>query len=260
MLKGNLADFPLVGVLQMLRSAGRTGTLHIRHKSGDSIVVTEGRVVHAAAHPSQGPRALTVLAGIATAAFEFDNATSDERTIEGSPDALLTGLAQDTLAWQAWREKLDWKAVPRWVDVPGPMDFEHVQVSSVIDGRRDIETIIRTVGIPPHRVAEIILEFYEARLLRFGTHVTSVLEPVELIAQPILSLSERSVYIDEALHAAWAVSLGDVRATLSVPGGSRSSFQVQPRSGITGQVLVPRGALRRMDVSRGARVRVTPER
>ena len=260
MLKGNLADFPLVGVLQMLRSAGRTGTLRIRHKTGDSIVVREGRVVHATALPSQGPRALTVLSGIANAAFEFDNATSDDRTIDASPDAVLTALAQDTIAWQDWRGKLDWKAVPRWVDVPGPMDFERVQVSSVIDGRRDIETIIRTVGIAPHRVAEIILEFYEARLLRFGSHVTSVLEPVELIAQPILSITERSVYVDDSLHAAWAVSLGDVRATLSIPGGNRASFQVQPKQGIGGQVLVPRRALGRLNIGRGAKVRVTPER
>ncbi|MCY3122427.1 DUF4388 domain-containing protein, partial [Acinetobacter baumannii] len=50
MLRGNLADFPLVGLLQMLFSSGRGGALVVEPPPlPGSIYIQAGQIVHAQA-------------------------------------------------------------------------------------------------------------------------------------------------------------------------------------------------------------------
>jgi Domain of unknown function (DUF4388) len=260
-LKGNLADFPLVGVLQMLRNTNRTGLLQITHARGGVVGVEKGKIVHASAALSSGERALSLLASIDAAPFEFVATVPLERTVDRSVDGLLTDIAQDTIAWMDLRDKVDWQTIPRWVTPPGPMDFERVQVSSLVNGQRTFEMIVQAANIQPRRVAEILLEFCEAKLVRLATNDTVTAEPAELMVAPLFTAQESTVYVDAALHASWTESFGTrINASLATSWGTQANFEVRSRSDLNGRIQVAEAALRKLRLSRGAPVKVTPSR
>ena len=261
MLKGNLADFPLVGVLQMLRNANRTGLLHVTHARGGVVGVEKGKIIHASAALSSGERALSLLSSIEAAPFEFIASVPLERTMDRSTDHLLTDIAQDTIAWMDLRERLDWQAIPRWITPPGPMDFEHVQVSSLINGQRTFEMIMQAANISPRRVAEILIGLCDSGLARLATNDTVTAEPAELVVASLFTLQESTVYIDTALHATWAASFGPrINASLITSWGSQANFEVRARTDFAGRIQVAEAALRKLRLSRGAAVKVTPSR
>jgi hypothetical protein len=260
-LKGNLADFPLVGVLQMLRNANRTGLLQVTHARGGVVGVEKGKIIHASAALSSGERALSLLSSIDAAPFEFLPTMPLERTVDRSTDHLLTDIAQDTIAWMDLREKLDWQSIPRWITPPGPMDFERVQVSSLINGQRTFEMIVQAANIQPRRVAEILLEFCEAGLVRLASNDTVTAEPAELEVTPLFTSQEGVVYVDSSLFADWAASFGPrVNVSLVTTWGTQASFEVRAKNDIFGRVQVPEVALRKLRLARGAPVKVTPSR
>jgi hypothetical protein len=260
-LKGNLADFPLVGVLQMLRNANRTGLLQVTHARGGVVGVEKGKIIHASAALSSGERALSLLSSIDAAPFEFIASTPLERTVDRSTDHLLTDIAQDTIAWMDLREKLDWQSIPRWITPPGPMDFERVQVSSLINGQRTFEMIVQAANIQPRRVAEILFEFCDADLVRLATNDTITAEPTELVVAPLFTLQEGTVYVDTNLYTDWAASFGPrVNASLATSWGTQASFEVKARSDFSGRIQVAEAALRKLRLPRGTPVKVTPSR
>jgi hypothetical protein len=260
-LKGNLADFPLVGVLQMLRNANRTGLLQVTHARGGVVGVEKGKIIHASAALSSGERALSLLSSIDAAPFEFIASTTLERTVDRSTDHLLTDIAQDTIAWMDLRERLDWQAIPRWITPPGPMDFERVQVSSLINGQRTFEMIVQAANIPPRRVAEILIEFCDAGLVRLALNDTLTAEPVELMVASLFTLQEGTVYVDTILHETWATSFGPrINASLLTSWGTQANFEVRARTDFEGRIQVAEAALRKLRLSRGTAVKVTPSR
>ena len=260
-LKGNLADFPLVGVLQMLRNANRTGLLHVTHARGGVVGVEKGKIIHASAALSSGERALSLLSSIDAAPFEFIASTPLERTVDRSTDHLLTDIARDTIAWMDLRERLDWQTIPRWITPPGPMDFERVQVSSLVNGQRTFEMIVQAANIQPRRVAEILLEFCDAGLVRLAMNDTITAEPAELVVSPLFTSQEAIVYVDTALHSNWVASFGPrINASVATSWGTQASFEVKSRADFAGRIQVAEAALRKLRLSRGTSVKVTPSR
>ena len=260
-LKGNLADFPLVGVLQMLRNAARSGTVRITHERGGVVGVEAGRIVHAAVPPTGGERALSILASLEAAPFVFEAAVPPERSITRPSDLLLADLAQDTLAWANVRSRLgNWSAVPRWSGAQPPVgDTEALQVARLVNGQRSIETIIHgAIGLSPRRAAEILVDLIDSRLA--SLRAPPAVEPVELVALSVYTPDERTIFVDRAVHAAWAALFGEVYASLVTPKGWRANFRVQPRDHIAGRVLVADAALRKLRIGRGVKVTLQPGR
>ncbi|NJK45878.1 MAG: DUF4388 domain-containing protein [Pleurocapsa sp. SU_196_0] len=93
MLRGNLAEFPLVGILQLISSDHKTGTVRILENHAGAIGVQHGRIVDAVYHPSSGERALSLLNSLPSAPFQFDSsAAPTETTITRRTETLLLEL------------------------------------------------------------------------------------------------------------------------------------------------------------------------
>jgi hypothetical protein len=98
-------------------------------------------------------------------------------------------------------------------------------------------------------------------LVRFATNDTITEEPAELLVAPLFTLQEGTVYVDAALHSRWAESFGPrINASLATSWGTQANFEVRARADFTGRIQVAEAALRKLRLSRGTAVKVTPSR
>jgi hypothetical protein len=262
MFKGNLADLPLLNVLQMFRGGSRSGILRITHPFGGIVGIELGRIIHAAVGPSRGERALAVLAALQSAPYELDPAPPVERSIERSSDAVLADLAREMLAWEDLRPRLgDWNLVaqfnPNWSARPdAAVSNDEWGVLSQVDGQKTIGTLIQSAPASPTRVAQILIRFREESALTFESRFKA--EPVELMVLPIYSPDERTIFVDQALFGLWSQVLPLVQAELQTSKGAKNLFRVEGRKNIEGRVQIADNALKKLKVARGEKVRLLP--
>ncbi|GIW37365.1 MAG: hypothetical protein KatS3mg073_1510 [Meiothermus sp.] len=102
MLSGNLAEFPLLRLLETLMGAARGGALFIEHPNfSGCIYLSGGHPVHAEAGSLRGLEALELLAGVQSAPFRFESERqTQERSIEPSLETHQLILHQ----FEAWKE------------------------------------------------------------------------------------------------------------------------------------------------------------
>ncbi|MCX7783277.1 MAG: DUF4388 domain-containing protein, partial [Meiothermus sp.] len=102
MLSGNLAEFPLLRLLETLMGAARGGALFIEHPNfSGRIYLSGGHPVHAEAGSLWGLEALELLAGVRSAPFRFESESqTQERSIEPTLQTHQLILHQ----FEAWKE------------------------------------------------------------------------------------------------------------------------------------------------------------
>lgn len=259
-LKGNVADFPLVGVLQMLQRDSRTGSVRFEYGQGALISVVSGRIVHALYAPSKGERALSLISSIQNASFEFlENKLPTEQSINRPTQLLLMELHSEAEQWRRIRARLkNWTLTPQWAGAALQSENpERLEVIALIDGKRNIEDILHAGDLPPRRTAEILMELANERHILLGS-TSQITEPLELMVLPIYAPDEATIFVDQTLYDQWKAIYGTVLATVLTPKGDRQMFRVRGREGSLGRVQIAEVALKKLKVARGVKVKVIP--
>jgi hypothetical protein len=260
MLRGNLSDFPLVGVLQLVARDRRSGSLRILGEHAGSIGVRHGAIVDAAFYPSSGERALSLLGSLPSAAFEFDSKTEPvAQSIARPTHELLIDLHMQHARWLEVRRTLgDWSTPPHWLERPEKFSSaEHALVGSFVNATRSLGAILHECPLPPLRCAEVLLELRAVHLIALDG-VNGRLKPQRLTVIAVRYPDERTVFIDRDLHASWAGMFGRFQVSLEAGKGTALVFNAQARDRIPGRIMVPHGVLRRLRLAAGATVVVTP--
>ena len=259
-LKGNVSDFPLVSILQMLERDTRTGSVRLEYAQGALISVIAGKVVHAIYPPSKGERALSLISSFQSAAFEFfENKLPNEQTIKRPMQLLLMELHSENLEWKKIRNRLkNWTLSPQWAGaIPSANNPERLEVIGLVDGIRSIEDIIHACDLPPRRAAEILVEFTNERLVLLGS-ASQITQPLELMVLPIFAPDEATIFVDQALYDQWKAIYGTVLATIISQKGDRQMFRVRGRENSLGRVQMAEIAVRKLKLARGVKVRIVP--
>ena len=261
MLRGDFADFPLVGILQLLSKDKKTGAVRILTSHAGSIGVLNGVVVDAAYHPSRGDRALSLLNSLPAAPFEFDGKTRPlETTIERPTHELLLSLHDQRPRWLKIRERLkDWSLDPQWLSRPEKFgSAEQALIANLINGKRPIERVLLESPLEPLRTAEVLIDMANLRMIALSP-IVELTAPQQLIVLSVYHPDASTVFVDRALHRAWTDAFGQVSVVVIAAKGERQSFNVQPRDNISDRIMIPDAALRKMRLARGVKVTVIPK-
>ncbi|MBB6097466.1 hypothetical protein HNR42_000883 [Deinobacterium chartae] len=256
MLQGNLADFPLLGILQMLGSTARTGKVLVEHPRGGEIYIASGQVCHAYALSHSGFAALSVLSSIDQAPFDFEQgAQSGEITLDVPTSRLLTDLMGETDAWRPLNARFpDWNARisfnPDWsAHTEGSVSALEWSVLSLVSGD-PIHAMVRASGLAPRATLEVLRRFHDEGALIVDTPPLE-LPRLSLAALPLYSKETEVAFIDAGLHAEWSARLGPLHAEISTPKGQRARFVIRPRENLEGRIALSEAALRALRVGRG---------
>ena len=261
MLRGNLAEFPLVGILQLLSKDKKTGVVRILDQHAGSIGVLNGVVVDAAYHPSRGDHALSLLNSLPAAPFEFDGKAKPlETTIHRSTHELLLTLHDQRAQWLKIRERLkDWGLDPQWLSRPEKFNSaEQALIADLISGKRPIERVLHESPLTPLRTAELLIEMANLRMIALSpTHPLT--SPQQLVVLSVYHPDANIVFVDRALYRTWTEALGLVSVVVISQKGERQIFNVQGRDNISDRIMIPDAALRKMRLARGVKVTVIPK-
>lgn len=260
MLKGNVADFPLVGILQMLQRDARTGSVRLEYGQGALVSVVSGKLVYAIYAPSKGERALSFISSFESANFEFlENKLPNEQNIQRSTGLLLLELHSENEQWKLIRNRLkNWTLSPQWSGVrPETQNPERLEVIGLVDGQRSIEDILHRCDLPPRRTAEILVELAKERLLILGS-TSQVVQPKELMVLPIFAPDETTIYVDQALYEEWKSIYGMVLATIITQKGDKQMYRVRGRENSHGRVQMADSAVKKLKIARGIKVKIIP--
>jgi len=172
MLSGNLADFDLLSVMQMLLTSGRTGKLHLEHPRGGDVWIESGEVVHAVALGRTGEDALSIIASLKEGRFAFDqNAQSPEKTVTLRRESLLTRMVMEGDAWHALVEAFpDWSKPVRftggWSDQTRVTRRQYHALAA-LDRSVNIQDLVRIVNMKPREALETLLPFWQAGKIEY---------------------------------------------------------------------------------------------
>lgn len=285
MLTGDLAEFPMGSLLQSLAGPGKSGVLRIEVANQEGLIyLSGGKVVHAELDNVAGPRALTLLAGVRSAPFSFEESATPpaEITIETGIQTVLTRLLMEMSEWDKLQtlSRLDWSnVVIRGSRMPPREDAEAMGLVLGAEGRT-ILAILQEGS--PLVVGERLNRALEEGWLRPRGNVS--LEPVVLEVLPLYGREYGIAYVDAGLYTAWAKELrqpfsvkirsAEARTGRLAPGrggsirvsplrrrgglGEGVVFGIRPRESIVSQIMLSERDLKSYSLNRGDRLEVIP--
>ena len=173
MVRGDLAMFPFMPVMQMLLSSGRAGRLSVTHSRGGELWFDPGELVHARAGALSGDAALQVMSTLDSGQFTFaPDVPPSERTLELWRDAALRSLIEESRAWEGlmpmfpdWNRSL--RFTGRWSDGQPVTRPQYVALSLLPEGL-PLRTMLDRLGQPPRQVLETIRPFVAAGLVELA--------------------------------------------------------------------------------------------
>lgn len=170
MVRGDLAVFPFMPVMQMLLSSGRAGRLSVAHARGGELWFEPGEVVHARVGGLTGDAALQVMSSLDGGQFTFaPDVPPTERTLALRRDAALRRLLEDADAWEAllrvfpdWSRPLRFTA--RWTEAQPVTRAQYVALSLIPEGL-PLRAVLERSTLPPRHVLETLRPFVTAGLV-----------------------------------------------------------------------------------------------
>lgn len=171
MLSGNLAEFALLDVLQLLLSSNRAGKLRLASPRGGDVWLGEGAVLHARALGSEGEAALGVLAGVCEGGFDFERGEAPpKQTVALRPEALLPRMLRESDAWQPLSRAFpDWNTPLRFTNAWSAetrVTRRQYQALSLV-GRGDLRAMVQASTLPPRELLEVLLPFWQAGKIEY---------------------------------------------------------------------------------------------
>ncbi|KEF33504.1 MULTISPECIES: DUF4388 domain-containing protein [Deinococcus] len=170
MVRGELAVFGFLPVMQMLLSSGRRGRLSVAHARGGEVWLEPGELVHARSGGLTGERALQVLSTLDSGQFTFaPDVPASERTLSLRREAALRRLIEETDAWgPLLRTFPDWsrplRFTARWTDAQPVTRAQYVALSLVPEGL-PLRTLLDRCELSPRSALETLHPFVTAGLV-----------------------------------------------------------------------------------------------
>ncbi|PZA06699.1 MULTISPECIES: DUF4388 domain-containing protein [unclassified Meiothermus] len=263
MLKGNLADFPLVGLLQMLFASGRGGALIIEPPPlSGNIYIYAGQIIHAQAGGLTGNRALTLLAGLRRASFRFEaESLPPMATIESGRFQTQARLAEEVQIWQGLRHlPEDWTQGLRIDPKAHQQDLtpQDLLLLQQLDGRRIVE-VLTSFEAGPLEAAQTLERLFAAGWLSSKPQL--LIGPALLVVLPLYGNEQGVAYVDEALYLQWS---RQIKQSFLLRVGLRSGAEdviltPRPRPNFQSRLGLFEKDLRRYRLARGTQVEAWPE-
>ncbi len=173
-LDGNLEDFPLADVLQLINMGSRTGLLVITKNDFTARIWFErGQAVHAQVGELDGEKAVYETFNWREGRFTFDtDATTDLRTIDLDCQNLIMEAVRRLDEWTKLRKVIPGSAyVVTFAAGPGDkagnvtLQAHEWKVLSLVNGELDVSALAEKTGFSELKTTQIIFSLLNAGLL-----------------------------------------------------------------------------------------------
>ena len=259
MLSGNLAEFPLLRLLETLMGAARGGALFIEHPHlAGCIYLSGGLPVHAEAGSLRGLEALELLAGVRSAPFRFESETqTQEQSIEPSLETHQLILHQ----FEAWKEISlpdNWGLILRGKGAPEKTRLSPLELAVLTYAQeRSIAKTLMNPRLSPLETAQVL-----SKLLRLGlleARLRLEIRPEPLVVLSLYGGGQGVAVIDEDLYAQWQGLLGGPFRVRLRTKHQETTLRPEPRINMQGRLGLFEQDLRQLRLSRGMPVEAWPE-
>ncbi|UBV43459.1 DUF4388 domain-containing protein [Deinococcus taeanensis] len=173
MVRGDLAVFPFLSVMQMFLTSGRAGRLTVDHVRGGQLWLERGEITHAEAGRLRGEHALQFMASLDGGIFTFEvDQPVPNRTMNLRRDAALHRLIDDSNAWAPllrtfpdWTRRL--RFTSKWTEAQ-PVTRAQYRVLNLLADSGNIRTLLERTPAPPRATLETLRPFLLAGLIEIS--------------------------------------------------------------------------------------------
>jgi len=224
-LQGDLGEFPLTDIIQLVDLSKQTGGVHIRGQRGGQTVegwlyFRDGKIIGAAAPGQQPLEAVYTFFTLGSGPFRFhDDIRLEVPTITVSNEVIIMEGVMRQDAWAAIQEQVpSLGMVPRLVPNPATgtteinLEAEEWRVLTMVNGKNTVAQIAQRSGLGEFRTCEII-----AQLLASGLIERREVAPGEALAPEFERIAASS------LGAGAAALLQEAYRQASVADPSRAT-------------------------------------
>jgi len=256
-LNGNLADFPLGDIIQLLNNTKKTGSLELvagGDFSGETgkINFSKGKIISAASNKGLfGKSAFLHFYEWHEGNFSFvEMSIEGEVNIEESTESLLVEGARVITEWAKISGVI--KSLSLVVNLaPAPPEGvseikfsrEEWKILRTVDGKKTIREIADELKLADFEVSKIIYGLIASGLVEKVKEVGTI-SGVELSVKikPEFYLIEEAVYIDSQLLEKWKTqyelkTIGKI--VLHLAGAKDVIINVKPKNNLKGLILIP---------------------
>lgn len=259
MLSGNLAEFPLLRLLETLMGAARGGALFIEHPNfSGRIYLSGGHPVHAEAGSLRGLEALELLAGVHSAPFRFESETQTyERSIEPSLETHQLMLHQ----FEAWKEislPENWGLLLQAQTFQSQTQLSPLEVGVLTHAQgKSLALALMNPRLSPLETAQVLSKLLRLGLLEARLHLQ--IKPEPLVVLSLYGGGQGVAVIDEDLYAQWQGLLGGSFRVRLRTKHQEALLRPEPRLNMQGRLGLFEHDLRQLRLSRGTLVEAWPE-
>ncbi|RIH79700.1 DUF4388 domain-containing protein [Meiothermus hypogaeus] len=259
MLSGNLAEFPLLRLLETLMGAARGGALFIEHPNfSGCIYLSGGHPVHAEAGSLRGLEALELLAGVQSAPFRFESERqTQERSIEPSLETHQLILHQ----FEAWKEislPENWGLILRGKGAPEKTKLSPLELAVLTYAQgQSIAKTLMNPRLSPLETAQVLSKLLRQGLLEARLHLE--IRPEPLVVLSLYGGGQGVAVIDEDLYAQWQGLLGGPFRVRLRTKSQETTLRAEPRTNMKGRLGLFERDLRQLRLGRGILVEAWPE-
>jgi len=174
-LEGNLQDFDLSDILQLIQMGKKTGALEVEAgKDAGSIFFNEGAAVHALATDIRGDEAVNRILRWRHGSFAFKpDVTTDQHSIKAPLQHLVLEAARQIDEWQDIQKllpSLDLVLAIEENPAAGTEDIKlepaEWRVLALVDGSRNIEQMIRESHMGDFETCKVLYGLVSSGLLK----------------------------------------------------------------------------------------------
>jgi hypothetical protein len=196
-LEGDLSEFPLTDIIQLVDLSKKTGGVHIRGQRGVQalegwIYFRDGKII-GAEMPGQSPlETVYTFFTVTSGPFRFhDDARLESPTITISNEIIIMEGIMRQDAWARIQEHIPTLAiVPRLVPNPSTgsneinLEAEEWRVLTMVNGKNTVAQIAQRSGLGEFRTCEIIVQLLQSGLIekRDAASTETVAPELERIA------------------------------------------------------------------------------
>ncbi|RIH85278.1 hypothetical protein Mlute_01611 [Meiothermus luteus] len=258
MLSGNLAEFPLLRLLEALMGATRGGALLVQHPlfSG-AIYLQNGYLVHAEAGPLKGLAAMELLAGVPAAPFRFEvNQPAPAQSIEPNLSTYRLILHQFE-AWKEIRLPQDWGLVLQGCPSPQQVRLSplELRVLAQAEGKRIAQALMNHAS--PLEAAQVLAKLLELGLLEARPQPQT--KPEALVVLSLYGKGGGVAVVDVELFGRWQALVGGPFQVRVRTPQLEARLRPEARPHMQGRLGLFEADLRRFQLRRGVWVEAWPE-